>query len=49
MFGSAFSSPVMEEINGKKQVVVQTRADLTGVDPESGKKLWSQPIKAFGE
>lgn len=47
MFGSAFSSPVMEEINGKKQLVVQTRTDLTGVDPESGQKLWSQPIKAF--
>ena len=47
MFGSAFSSPVMEEINGKKQLIVQTRTDLTGVDPESGTKLWSKPIKAF--
>ena len=47
MFGSAFSSPVIEKINGKKQLVVQTRTDMTGVDPESGKKLWSQPIKAF--
>jgi outer membrane protein assembly factor BamB len=47
MFGSAFSSPVIKEINGVKQLVVQTRTDLAGVDPESGKKLWSQPIKAF--
>ena len=47
MFGSAFSSPVIKEINGVKQLVVQTRTDLAGVDPQSGKKLWSKPIKAF--
>lgn len=47
MFGSAFSSPIIDTLNGKKQVVVQTRTELTGVDPESGKKLWSKPIKAF--
>ena len=47
MFGSAFSSPVIDTINGKKQIVVQTRTDLAGVDPESGAKLWSKPIKAF--
>ena len=47
MFGSAFSSPVIKEIYGVKQLVVQTRTDLAGVDPQSGKKLWSKPIKAF--
>ena len=47
MFGSAFSSPVIKEINGVKQLVVQTRTDLAGVDPQSGKKLWAKPIKAF--
>ncbi len=47
MFGSAFSSPVVKKINGVKQLVVQTRTDLAGVDPKSGKKLWSKPIKAF--
>jgi outer membrane protein assembly factor BamB len=47
MFGSAFSSPVINEINGKRQVVVQTRTNLTGVNPKSGKKIWTKPIKAF--
>ena len=47
MFGSAFSSPVIEEINGNRQVIVQTRTNLTGVNPKSGKEIWSKPIKAF--
>ena len=47
MFGSAFSSPVIDEINGKPQVVVQTRTDLAAVNPKNGKELWKQPIKAF--
>jgi outer membrane protein assembly factor BamB len=47
MFGSAFSSPVIEEINGKPQVVVQTRTDLAAVNPQNGKELWKKPIKAF--
>ena len=47
MFGSAFSSPVIEEINGNQQVIVQTRTNLTGVNPKSGKEIWSKPIKAF--
>ena len=34
MFGSAFSSPVIKTINGKKQIVVQTRTDLAGVNPK---------------
>ena len=47
MFGSAFSSPVIEEINGKPQVVVQTRTDLAAVNPQNGNELWKKPIKAF--
>ena len=47
MFGSAFSSPVIEEINGNRQVIVQSRTNLTGVNPKSGKEIWSKPIKAF--
>jgi outer membrane protein assembly factor BamB len=47
MFGSAFSSPVIKEINGKSQVVVQTRTDLAAVNPKNGKELWKKPIKAF--
>ena len=47
MWGSAFSSPVAVELGGKPQLLVQTRQELAGVDPEDGKKLWSEKIKAF--
>ena len=47
MFGSAFSSPTMAVLGGVEQVVVQTRPDLSGVEPENGKVLWKKPIKAF--
>ena len=47
MYGSAFSSPTMAVLGGVEQVVVQTRTDLSGVEPENGKVLWKKPIKAF--
>ena len=47
MYGSAFSSPILTEVAGRRQVIVQTRAELAGVDPESGDKLWSEKIPAF--
>lgn len=47
MFGSAFSSPVLAELNGQQQLVVQTRTTLAGIDPESGEVLWSQEVPAF--
>lgn len=47
MFGSAFSSPILSTIGGKSQLVVQTRQKLAGVDPESGKVMWSQDIPAM--
>jgi outer membrane protein assembly factor BamB len=47
MNGSAFSSPVMADIGGLTQLVVQTRQRLVGVDPESGRELWAQPVEAF--
>ena len=47
MYGSAFSSPTLAKLGGVDQVVVQTRTDLTGVEPEKGKVLWKKPIKAF--
>lgn len=47
MWGSAFSSPVMATLAGRRQCVVQTRQELAGVDPETGEVLWLQPIKAF--
>jgi outer membrane protein assembly factor BamB len=47
MYGSAFSSPIMAELCGKRQLVVQTRSLLAGVDPERGSVLWSREIAAF--
>ena len=47
MWGSVFSSPIFAELAGKRQLVVQTRAKLAGVDPADGKVLWEQPVEAF--
>ncbi len=47
MNGSAFSSPVIATVAGKKQAIVQTRSSLCGVDLESGKTLWTQDIPTF--
>ena len=47
MFGSAFSSPVIGDMAGNRQAIVQTRKRLAGVDLESGKELWSVDIEAF--
>ena len=47
MWGSVFSSPVFAELAGKRQLLVQTREKLAGVEPADGKVLWEQPVKAF--
>jgi outer membrane protein assembly factor BamB len=47
MYGSAFSSPVIATLVGKRQLVVQTRTTLAGLDLSDGKKLWSVDIPAF--
>ena len=47
MMGSAFSSPMIGTVAGKRQAVVMTRAGLRGVDLESGEKLWGQDVKTF--
>ena len=47
MMGSAFSSPVIETIAGHRQLVVQTRDKLVGIDSSDGRTLWEQPVKAF--
>lgn len=47
MSGGAFSSPVIAEIAGKRQLVVATRTALCGVDMESGSVLWEEPIESF--
>ncbi len=47
MFGSAFSSPIYAELCGVKQLIVQTRTSLAGVNPADGTVLWEQNVKAF--
>jgi outer membrane protein assembly factor BamB len=47
MMGSAFSSPYPATIGGVFQILVQTREDLAGIDPENGKVLWKTPVEAF--
>ena len=47
MSGSAFSSPYPVELDGVPQILVQTRNDLTGVDPETGTVLWKTEVEAF--
>lgn len=43
----AFSSPVIAELGGRRQLVAQSRSTLRGIDPESGEVLWSQPVPNF--
>jgi len=47
MWGSVFSSPVFATLAGQRQLVVQTREKLAGVDSADGKVLWEQPVEAF--
>lgn len=47
MYGSAFSSPRLATLDGKQQLLVQTREKLAGVDLETGDELWSQKIPTF--
>jgi outer membrane protein assembly factor BamB len=47
MFGGAFSSPIIAELAGLRQLVVQTRSQLAGVDLDTGSVLWKQDIASF--
>lgn len=47
MSSGAFSSPVIATISDKRQLLVQTRTYLAGVDMTSGSKLWSKSIESF--
>jgi outer membrane protein assembly factor BamB len=44
---SAFSSPMPATIAGRSQILVQTRQELTGVDPDDGRVLWRQAVPSF--
>ncbi len=43
----AFSSPMNATIQGVRQLLVQTRTELCGVDLQSGEVLWNEPIATF--
>ena len=47
MMGSAFSSPYPVVLGGVPQILVQTRDELAGVDPEAGQVLWKTKVEAF--
>ncbi|MEM7476709.1 MAG: PQQ-binding-like beta-propeller repeat protein [Planctomycetota bacterium] len=47
MYGGAFSSPMVAEIFGTRQLVAQTRQTLCGISMDTGKVLWSEDIPAF--
>ena len=47
MSSGAFSSPVIASLDGQRQLLVQTRTELCGVDLEQGTVLWKEPIEAF--
>lgn len=47
MMSSAFSSPVIAKLAGKRQLIVQGREKLAGVDLDNGEVLWSQVVPSF--
>jgi outer membrane protein assembly factor BamB len=47
MSSSAFSSPVIATLLGTRQLVVQARTRMFGLDLDTGKELWSRPIPAM--
>jgi outer membrane protein assembly factor BamB len=46
-YESAFSSPTFATIQGRKQLLVQTRVDLAGIDAADGTILWKQKVPAY--
>lgn len=47
MNGSAFSSPIVQEIAGVRQLLVQGREKLAGLALADGGVLWEQSVPAF--
>jgi outer membrane protein assembly factor BamB len=47
MSGGAFSSPVIQTLNGTRQLVVQSRTQLGGLDLTTGNVLWMHEVAAF--
>jgi len=47
MSEGAFSSPVLATIQGRRQLVVQSREVLAGLDLDKGTQLWATPVASF--
>lgn len=47
MSAGAFSSPVIATLLGQRQLVVQTREKLAGLDLATGKVLWEHPVPSY--
>lgn len=47
MSAGSFSSPVLATVHGQRQLVVQSREALAGIDPETGRMLWSHPVPSY--
>jgi len=45
--GSAFASPLMTTLGGQKQLLIQAREKLVGLNPENGDVLWSKVVPNF--
>ena len=45
--GGGFSSPVITTLDGKRQILLQARTELTGIDINSGAVLWKKQVKSF--
>ena len=43
----AFSSPTIATLRGKRQLLIQTRLAMNGVELETGNVLWSRRINSF--
>lgn len=43
----AFSSPVLTTLDGQRQLLVQSRSHLQGLDLESGEVLWQEEVPNF--
>ena len=42
---SAYNSPALLTLNGRKQIVTQTAENVIGIDPDTGAVLWKHPHK----
>lgn len=47
MSGGAFSSPIIATLHGQRQIIVQSREELAGLNLETGAVVWRQPVPNF--